>query len=52
MWDAKDGTDHVRNKEKLPTVKEKRNVLHTIKRKKVNWIGHILRLKLPTETRY
>ena len=24
-------------------VKQERNILHTIKRRKVNWIGHILR---------
>jgi hypothetical protein len=34
-------TDCVRNKELLPTVKEDRNTLHTIKTGKVNWIGHI-----------
>jgi hypothetical protein len=32
----------VRN-EVLHTVKEERNMLHTIKRRKANWIGHILR---------
>ena len=36
-------TDHVRNEEVLHTVKEKRNILHTIKRRKDNWIGHMLR---------
>jgi hypothetical protein len=36
-------TDGVRNKEVLHRVKEERNVLHTIKRRKANWIGHILR---------
>jgi hypothetical protein len=35
-------TDRVRNEEVLHTVKEKRNIVHTIKRRKVNWIGHIL----------
>jgi hypothetical protein len=35
-------TDRVRN-EVLHRVKEERNVLHTIKRRKTNWIGHILR---------
>jgi hypothetical protein len=35
-------TDRVRNEEVLLTVKEKRNIVHTIKRRKVNWIGHIL----------
>ena len=36
-------TDHVRNEEVLHRVKEQRNILHTIKRRKVDWIGHILR---------
>jgi hypothetical protein len=36
-------TDRVRNEEVLHTVKEKRNILHTIKRRKANWIGHSLR---------
>jgi hypothetical protein len=35
-------TDRVRN-EVLHTVKEERNILYTIKRRKANWIGHILR---------
>ena len=35
-------TDRVRNEEVLHTVKEDRNVLHTINRRKVNLIGHIL----------
>jgi len=34
--------DLVKN-EVLHKVKEERNVLHTIKRRKANWIGHILR---------
>jgi hypothetical protein len=33
----------VRNEEVLRRVKEERNTLHTIKRRKDNWIGHILR---------
>jgi hypothetical protein len=36
-------TDHVRNKEVLHRVNEERNIVHTIKRRKSNWIGHILR---------
>jgi hypothetical protein len=36
-------TDRVRNEEVLHGVKEDRNTLHTIKRIKANWIGHILR---------
>jgi hypothetical protein len=35
-------TDRVGN-EVLHRVKEERNVIHTIKRRKYNWIGHILR---------
>jgi hypothetical protein len=35
----------VRNEEVLHRVKEERNILHTIKRRKANWIGHILRGK-------
>ena len=35
-------TDRVKNKEALKRVKEERNIFHTIKRKKTNWIGHIL----------
>jgi hypothetical protein len=31
----------VRNEEVLYRVKEKRNILHTIKMRKANWIGHI-----------
>jgi hypothetical protein len=36
-------TDRVRNEEVLHRVKEDRNILRTIKRRKANWIGHILR---------
>jgi len=35
-------TDHVRNEEVLLRVKEKRNILHKIRKSKANWIGHIL----------
>ena len=35
-------TDHVRN-EVLLRVKEQRNILHEISKRKANWIGHILR---------
>jgi hypothetical protein len=31
------------NEDVLQRVKEERNILHTIKRRKANWIGHILR---------
>jgi hypothetical protein len=34
--------DHVRNEEILLTVKEQRNILHEISKRKANWIGHIL----------
>jgi hypothetical protein len=36
-------TDHVRNEEVLLIVKEQRNILHEISKRKANWIGHILR---------
>jgi hypothetical protein len=36
----------VRN-EGLHRVQEKRNILNTIKRRKANWIGHILRRNYP-----
>ena len=35
-------TDHVRNEEVLLRVNEQRNILHEIRKKKANWIGHIL----------
>jgi len=39
-------TDRVRNEEVLYRVKEQRNIIHicTVKRRKANWIGHILRV--------
>ena len=36
-------TDHVRNEEVLLRVKEQRDILHEIRKRKANWIGHILR---------
>jgi hypothetical protein len=33
----------VRNKNELQRVKEDWNILHTINRRKANWIGHIWR---------
>ena len=36
-------TDRVKNEEILQRGKEKRNILHTMKRRKAKWIGHILR---------
>jgi hypothetical protein len=38
-------TDHVRNKDVLLRVKEQRNILHEIGKRKANLIGHILRIK-------
>jgi hypothetical protein len=35
-------TDNVRNEEVLLRVKEQRNILHEISKRKANWIGHIL----------
>jgi hypothetical protein len=34
--------DHVRNEEVLLRVKEQRNILHEISKRKANWIGQIL----------
>ena len=34
--------DHVRNEEVLLRVNEQRNFLHEIRKRKANWIGHIL----------
>jgi hypothetical protein len=36
-------TDHVRNEEVLVRVNEQRNILHEIRKRKANCIGHILR---------
>jgi hypothetical protein len=36
-------TDRVNNQVVLHRVKEERNILHTIRRRRANWIGHILR---------
>jgi hypothetical protein len=36
-------TKHVRNEGLLLRVKEQRNILHEISKRKANWFGHILR---------
>jgi hypothetical protein len=36
-------TDRVKNEEVLLRVNEQRNMLHEIRKRKANWIGHILR---------
>jgi hypothetical protein len=36
-------TDHVRNEDVLLRVKEQRSILHEMRKRKANWIGHILR---------
>ena len=36
-------TDHVRNEDVLLRIKEQRNILHEIRKRKANWIVHILR---------
>ena len=36
-------TDRVRNEEVLHRIKEERNILHTVKRRKANRAGHMLR---------
>jgi hypothetical protein len=35
-------SDRVRNEEVLHRLKQERNILHAVKRRKANWIGHIL----------
>jgi len=35
--------DHVRYEEVLLRIKEQRNILHEISKRKANWMGHILR---------
>jgi hypothetical protein len=35
-------TDHVRNEEVLLRLKEQRNILHEISKRKANWVGHIM----------
>jgi hypothetical protein len=35
-------TERVKNEQVLQTVKEERNILHTIKRGEANWLCHIL----------
>jgi len=44
-------TDHVRNEELLLRVKEQRNILHETRKRKANWIGHILRRNWRKDTR-
>jgi len=36
-------TDHVRSEAVLQRATKERKILHTIKRRKADWIGHILR---------
>ena len=36
-------TDHVRNEQVLLRINVQRNILHEIRKRKANWIGHILR---------
>ena len=36
-------TDNVRNEEALLRVNEQRSILHEIRKRKANWVGHILR---------
>jgi len=42
-------TDYVRNEEVLLRVKEQRNILHEIRKRKANWFGHILRRNCPLQ---
>ena len=42
-WRKISWTDHMRNEEVLLRVNVQRNILHEIRKRKANWIGHILR---------
>ena len=41
-WKRSVGSSIERNEEVLLRVKEQRNILHEISKRKANWIGHIL----------
>ena len=41
-WKKNSWTDHVINEKVLLRVMEQRNILHGIRKRKANWIGHIL----------
>ena len=43
QWMGISWVDHVRNEEVLLRVNEQRNILREIRKRKANWIGHILR---------
>ena len=43
MVDKISWTDRVKNEDVLQRVEEERNILHTLKHRKGNWIGRILR---------
>jgi hypothetical protein len=43
MFEWSDSGSGLRNEEVLLRVKEQRNILHEISKRKANWIGHILR---------
>ena len=46
-------TDHVRNEDVLLRVKEQRNILHEIRKRKANWIGRShFASKLPSTKGY
>jgi hypothetical protein len=40
-------TNYVENEEVLQRINEKMNILHTIKRKKGNWIGYFFSMNCP-----
>jgi len=42
-------TDHVINEKVLLRVKKQRNILHEIRKRKANWIGHVLRRNCPLQ---
>ena len=42
MFNEDSWADHVRNEDVLLRVNEQRNILHEIRKRKANWIGHNL----------
>jgi hypothetical protein len=42
----------MRKEEELLRAKEERNILHALKRRKTNWIGHKVAQGLTSKTRY
>jgi len=46
------GKDRLRNEDVLLRVNEQRNILHEIRKRKADWIGHVLRRNCNSTTGY